>query len=92
MPFYALTHERLGIVLTTCKAVIMRTKGHKGNRRFTDEAESAGSSQRGEVDDRLMNENDPPPYGAQQRRDALWEGGQSRRDICWVTQQDTRRQ
>jgi len=28
-----------------------------------------------------MNEKDPPPYGAQKRQDALWEGEQSRRDI-----------
>jgi len=39
-----------------------------------------------------MGEKDPPPYGAQQRQDALWEGEQSRCDIRWVTQQDTRRQ
>jgi len=39
-----------------------------------------------------MNEKDPPPYGAQQRQDALWEGEQSHCDIRWVTQQDTRRQ
>jgi len=42
------------------------------------EAELAGSSKRREVDDRLVNENDPPPYGAQQRQDALWKGEQSR--------------
>jgi len=59
------------------------------------EAKSAGSSKRRGVDDRLMNEKDPPPYGAQQRQDALWECEQSRCDIRWVTQQelqDTRRQ
>ena len=39
MPFYALTHELLSIALTTCKPVIMRTKYHKGNRRFTDVVE-----------------------------------------------------
>jgi len=55
------------------------------------EAESAGSSKR-RVDDRLMNEKDPPPYGAQERQDALWKGEQSRCEIRWVTQQDTRRQ
>ena len=57
-----------------------------------EEAESAGSSKRKEVDDRLMNEKDPPPYGAQHSQDALWEGEQSRCDIRGVTQQDTRRQ
>ena len=57
-----------------------------------EEAESAGSSKRREVHDRLVIEKDPPPYGAQQRQDALWEGEQWRRDIRWVTQQDTRRQ
>jgi len=56
------------------------------------EAESAGSSKRREVNDRLMNEKDPPPYGAQQRQDALWKGEQSRCKIRCVTQQDTRRQ
>ena len=56
------------------------------------EAESAGSSKRREMDDSFMVEDDPPPYGAQQRQDALWEGEQSRCDIRWVTQQDTRRQ
>jgi len=56
------------------------------------EAESAGSSKRREVVDRLMNEKDPPPYGAQHRQDALWEGEQFYCDIRWVTQQDTRRQ
>ena len=39
-----------------------------------EDAESAGSSKRGEVDDRLINEKDPPPYGAQQGEDALWKG------------------
>jgi len=57
-----------------------------------EQAESAGSSKRREIDDRLMGEKDPPPYGAQQRQDALWEGEKSRCDIGWVTQQDTRRQ
>jgi len=57
-----------------------------------EETESAGSSTRREVDDTLMNEKDPPPYGAQQRQDALWKGEQSRCDIRWVAQQDTRRQ
>jgi len=56
------------------------------------EVESAGSSERSEVDDKLMNEKDPPPYGAQHRQDALWKGEQSRCDIRCVTQQDTRRQ
>jgi len=56
-----------------------------------EEAESAGSLKR-RVDDRLMSEKDPPPYGAQQRQDALWEGEQSRCEIRWVTQQDNRRQ
>jgi len=59
---------------------------------MNEEAEPAGSSKRREVDDRLMNEKDPPPYGAQERQDALWEGKQLRCDIRWVTQQDTRRQ
>ena len=57
-----------------------------------EEAESAGSSKRREINDRLMGEKDPPPYGAQKRQDALWKGKQSRCDIRWVTQQDTRRQ
>jgi len=57
-----------------------------------EEADSAGSSKRREVDDRFMVENDPPPYGAQQRQDVLWEGEQSRYDIRWVTQEDTRRE
>ena len=39
-----------------------------------EEAESAGSSKQRELDDRLMNEKDPPPYGTQRRQDALWEG------------------
>jgi len=40
-----------------------------------EEAEPAGSSKRTrKVDHRLMNEEDPPPYGAQQRQDALWKG------------------
>jgi len=43
--------------------------------------ESAASWKRIEVDDRLVNEKDPPPYGAQQRQDALWKGEQSRCDI-----------
>ena len=59
---------------------------------MSEEAESAGSSKRREIDDRLMGEKDPPPYGAQQRQDAIWEGEQSRSYIRWVTQQDTRRQ
>ena len=48
-----------------------------------EEAESARSSKRRkvEVDDRLTNEKDPPPYGAQKRQDALWKGEQSCRDI-----------
>jgi len=46
-----------------------------------EEAESAESSERREIDDRFMVENDLPPYGAQQRQDALWEGEQSRCDI-----------
>ena len=46
-----------------------------------EEAESARSSKRREVDDRLMNENDPPPYGAQHRQDALWEGELARYDV-----------
>jgi len=57
-----------------------------------EEAESAGSSKQREVEDGLMDETDPPPYGAQQHQDALWEGEQSRCDIRWVSQQDTRRQ
>jgi len=56
------------------------------------EAESAGSSKRRAVDDRLMADKDLPPYGAQHRQDAHWEGEESRCDIRWVTQQDTRRQ
>jgi len=28
-----------------------------------------------------MNEKDPPPYGAQQRQDALWKGEESRCDV-----------
>jgi len=59
---------------------------------MNEEAESAGSSKRTEVDDELMGEKDPPPYGAQQRQDALWKGEQSCCDIRCVTQQDTRRQ
>jgi len=57
-----------------------------------EEAESAGSLKRTGVDDRLINEKDPPPYGAQHRQDALWKGEQSRCDIRWVSQQGTRRQ
>ena len=57
-----------------------------------EEAESARSSKRREVDVRFMVENDPPPYGAQQRQDALWEGEQSCCDIRYVPQEDTRRQ
>jgi len=61
--------------------------------QMREEAEPVGSSKgTRKVDDRLMNEKDPPPYGAQQRQDALWKGEQSRCDIRWVTQQDTRRQ
>ena len=60
--------------------------------RMREEPESVGLSNRREVDDRLVDDKDPPPYGAQQRQDALWEGEQSRCDIRWVTQQDTRRQ
>jgi len=59
---------------------------------MSEEAESVGSSKRREVDHGLMGEKDPPPYGAQQRQDALWEGEQSRCYIRWVTQQNTRRQ
>jgi len=47
------------------------------HHQMREEAKSAGSSKRREVDDRLMNEKDPPPYGAQQRQDGLWEGEQS---------------
>jgi len=57
-----------------------------------EQAESAGSPKRKEVNHRLMNKKDPPPYGAQKRQDALWEGEQSRCDIRWVTKQDTRRE
>jgi hypothetical protein len=55
--------------------------------QMREEAESARSSKRREVevDDRLTNEKDPPPYGAQKRQDALWKGEQSCRDIRWVT-------
>jgi len=60
--------------------------------QMSEEAESAGSSKRREGDDKFMDEKDPPPYGAQQRQDALWEGEQSRSDIGWVTQRNTRRQ
>jgi len=60
--------------------------------QMREEVESAGSSKRREVDDRLINEKDPPPYGEQQREDALWKGEQPRCEIHWVTQQDTRRQ
>jgi len=28
-----------------------------------------------------MNEKDPPPYGAQHRQDALWEGEEARYDV-----------
>jgi len=62
------------------------------HHQIREEAESARSTKRREVDDRLTNEKDPPPYGAQKRQDALWKGGQSCRDIRWVTQQVARRQ
>jgi len=60
--------------------------------QMREEPESGGSSKRREVNDRLMNEKDLPPYGAQHRQDALWKGEQSHFDIRWVTQQGTRRQ
>ena len=60
-------------------------------RQMREEPESTGSSKRREINVRLMNEKDPPLYGAQHRQDALWKGEQSHFDIRWVTQQGTRR-
>jgi hypothetical protein len=36
----------------------------------------------------LMSVKDPPPYGAQHRQDALWEGEQPSCDAHWPTKQE----
>jgi len=40
----------------------------------------------------LTSVEDPPPYGAQHRQDALWKGETSLCDIHCLTQPETRRQ
>jgi len=80
--------------LETCNrlSIYVAKQSHFDQHQMREEVEAAGSSKQREIDDRLMNEKDPPPYGAQQRQDALWEGEKSHCDIGWVTRQETRRQ